>query len=64
MGTVERVLVTDTGADGLALGRSEREAPETDGEIVFTAPARPAVGSFVQVRITEAETYDLKGEML
>ena len=64
VGTVERVLVTDTGADGLALGRSEREAPETDGEIVFTAPARPAVGSFVQVRITEAETYDLKGEML
>lgn len=64
VGRVERVLVTDVSAEGLMLGRSQHEAPETDGEILFTAPAAPAVGSFVDVRLTRAETYDLRGEML
>ena len=63
IGTVEKVLVTDA-RDGLFLGRSQREAPDADGAIVFTAKEAPAVGSFVQVRITGAETYDLKGERL
>lgn len=64
VGTVEKVLVTDVGEDGLCLGRSQREAPETDGEIVFSAKHAPETGSFVQVKITKAETYDLMGEML
>ena len=66
VGTVEKVLVTDVGKDGFLLGRSHREAPETDGEIVFTGKgcAVPAIGSFVQVKITRADTYDLMGEML
>ena len=63
IGTVEKVLVTDA-RDGLFLGRSQREAPDADGAIVFTAKEAPAVGSFVQVCITGAETYDLKGERL
>lgn len=63
MGTVEKVLVTDA-RDGLFLGRSQREAPDADGAIVFTAREAPEVGSFVQVRVTGAETYDLKGERL
>lgn len=63
IGTVEKVLVTDA-QDGLFLGRSQREAPDADGAIVFTAKEAPEVGSFVQVRITGAETYDLKGERL
>ena len=64
LGSVERVLVTDRGEDGLVLGRSEREAPETDGEIVFTAERPPEVGQFCQVRLTRAEAYDLMGEMV
>ncbi len=64
LGSVEKVLVTDRGEDGLVLGRSEREAPETDGEIVFTAARPPEVGQFCQVRITRAEAYDLMGEMV
>ncbi len=67
VGTQEKVLVTAIGDDGLLLGRSHREAPETDGEIVFTRPAdmpEPEVGSFVTVRITQADTYDLMGEMI
>lgn len=63
VGSVEKVLVTDTAADGRALGRSQREAPETDGEIVFTTKGEVRVGEFAQVKITKAETYDLTGAM-
>jgi ribosomal protein S12 methylthiotransferase len=65
IGSVETVLVTDLNEDGMALGRSRTEAPETDGEILFTCGSRkPDIGSFVQVRITDAKTYDLTGEMI
>ena len=65
VGTVEKVLVTDIGEDGTLLGRSQREAPETDGEILFTTEdALPEIGSFVDVRLTQADTYDLTGVMV
>lgn len=63
LGSVEKVLVTDVSEDGFILGRSQFEAPETDGEIVFTAKKQPRIGSFVNVKITKADTYDLMGEM-
>ena len=65
VGSVEQVLVTDTGDDGLCLGRSSREAPETDGEIVVDCgETLPEAGQFIPVRITEADAYDLRGKML
>ena len=66
VGTVEKVLVTDVGEDGFILGRSHREAPETDGEIVFARKGKPVpeIGTFVNVKLTQADTYDLMGEML
>ena len=65
VGSVEKVLVTDLNDEGIALGRSSREAPETDGEILFHLNGKhPEIGSFVQVRLTEAKSYDLLGEML
>ena len=65
IGLAEQVLITDTDGNGNCLGRSCREAPEIDGEIyVSCANARPEPGQFVPVRITEAEEYDLRGEML
>ena len=64
VGTVEKVLVTDRSDDGFLLGRSQFEAPETDGEIVFTGKGSPEIGSFVQGKITSAKTYDLTGEVL
>ncbi|MBQ9211700.1 MAG: 30S ribosomal protein S12 methylthiotransferase RimO [Clostridia bacterium] len=66
LGQVEQILVTDVNeAEALALGRSRLEAPETDGEIVFHyGEKKPEIGSFVPVRLTQAETYDLMGEML
>ena len=64
-GSVEQVLVTDTDGRGNVLGRSCREAPETDGEIyVFCKDARPEPGQFIPVRIDSAEEYDLRGTML
>ena len=65
LGTTEKVLVTDVAENGLLLGRSQREAPETDGDILFTTEGdTPEIGSFVQVRLTRADTYDLMGVML
>ena len=65
VGSVEQVLVTDAGGDGLCLGRSSREAPETDGEIVVeTGRTPPEAGQFIPVEITEAGAYDLRGKML
>ncbi len=66
VGATEKVLVTDVGEDSFLLGRSQREAPETDGEIVFSRKECPVpeIGSFVNVKITQADTYDLMGELL
>lgn len=64
VGTTCKVLVTDVGEDGFILGRSQFEAPDTDGEIVFTAKEAPEIGTFVNVKITRADTYDLMGEMV
>ncbi len=64
VGTTERVLVTDIGDDGMILGRSQFEAPDTDGEILFTAAKTPTIGEFVNVRIIKADTYDLMGVMV
>ena len=65
VGEVEQVLVTDTDGRGNALGRSCREAPETDGEIyVSCVNARPEPGQFIPVKIDSAEEYDLRGTML
>jgi len=65
VGDVEQLLVTDTDGCGNCLGRSSREAPETDGEIyVSCGDARPQPGQFIPVQIREAQTYDLRGIML
>jgi ribosomal protein S12 methylthiotransferase len=56
------VLIERALGDGVYLGRSFREAPEVDpGIIVRGGQAEP--GSFVDVRITHAYTFDLAGKM-
>ena len=42
-------------------GRSQREAPEVDGEIRFSCATRPAVGDYVPVLITDSDGADLIG---
>lgn len=61
VGEEAEVLVEGT-REGLAYGRSQREAPEIDGKILFPpkSPVRP--GEFRRVRVTQAQEYDLVGE--
>jgi ribosomal protein S12 methylthiotransferase len=56
------VLIEGQG-DGLAIGRSYRDAPEIDGLVLIPdGQGVPDVGSMVPVRITAAMDYDLVGE--
>ena len=47
---------------GVLVGRSYRDAPEIDG-VVYIKRGKAALGEFVQVTITEADEYDLRGEV-
>jgi ribosomal protein S12 methylthiotransferase len=62
VGATVRVLVErlDLG-EGLWVGRSDREAPEIDGEIRFSYEPEPRVGDYVEVEITGCEGVDLVG---
>lgn len=67
--TVERVIV-DGFSDGILVCRSQYESPEVDGEILVRyspeafggVSAESLVGQFIDVKITEADEYDLVAE--
>lgn len=59
VGTFEKVMVDDC-VDGTLVCRSQFESPEVDGEILVKGEAE--IGSFINVRITGADDYDLIGE--
>ena len=61
VGKVYRVLV-ERKRGNRYVGRSEFEAPETDGNIYFGSEEPIEIGSFVDVKITSAKAYDLMGE--
>jgi ribosomal protein S12 methylthiotransferase len=67
IGTEEKVLV-DGFQDGVLVCRSEFESPEVDGEILVKVPSGVApaslVGTFLKVRITGADEYDLIAEVI
>ncbi len=48
----------------IAMGRTYRDAPEVDGVVRIPFKGSPPLGEFVQVKITEAHDYDLKGRLL
>ncbi|MEG2859047.1 MAG: 30S ribosomal protein S12 methylthiotransferase RimO [Clostridia bacterium] len=47
--------------EGHYVGRTALEAPEVDGSVLFTAKDALKPGQYVQVRLTGADAYDLKG---
>jgi len=55
------VLIEGQG-DGIAVGRSYRDAPEIDGMVVIEGDA--PIGEIIPVRITGAMTYDLTGSLV
>ena len=67
VGTVEKVLA-DSFTGGVLVCRSEFESPEVDGEILVKLPegmdGGSFVGTFLQVRITGADEYDLIAEVI
>ena len=62
VGTVAKVLVTGREGDAF-IGRSILEAPDADGVIRFRSAKALTEGSFVNVQITDADEYDLYGEV-
>ena len=60
VGRTLEVLV-ETSAEGQVVGRSYREAPETDGEVTVRGCQVPA-GRWVAARITATDGIDLLGE--
>jgi ribosomal protein S12 methylthiotransferase len=65
VGRIEPVLVEGISRESNLLleGRTRFQAPEIDGCVYITA-GEANVGELAQVRITEAHTYDLVGELL
>lgn len=46
------------------VGRSYRDAPEVDGEVLFKSEKKLKPGNFYDVKITDYDEYDLFGEVL
>jgi ribosomal protein S12 methylthiotransferase len=63
VGTTQRVLIDGTASPESPFwkGRTSRQVPEIDG-VVYVSKTSGAPGEFMEVRIIEADTYDLVGE--
>lgn len=60
--TVEVLVEEQEALTGRYRGRSQADAPdEVDGQVIFTADKDIPMGSFVQVKVTDARDYDLMG---
>jgi len=63
VGMIYKVLIEENPEDGVFIGRTFFQAPEVDG-MTFVYGDGLAIGSFVDVRITDAIVYDLSGEVV
>ena len=61
IGSICEVLVEGQEDNGLYYGRSQWEAPETDGKVYIKLADGLEIGSFVMVEIVDAEDYDVTG---
>lgn len=60
IGSVQQVLIDGVDADG-AIGRSFADAPEIDGQVYVADGQNLNIGERVDVKITDADEYDLSG---
>ncbi|HOQ31931.1 MAG TPA: 30S ribosomal protein S12 methylthiotransferase RimO [Candidatus Hydrogenedens sp.] len=65
VGKEYKVLIDDYDKEkNLWIGRSYAEAPDVDGVIWISSPRTLQIGGFYQVKIEEAEIYDLYGKVV
>ena len=63
IGKVYRVLI-DRAEGSSYVGRTEYDSPEVDNEVIVTADKKLHAGSFYDVKITDAEEFDLLGVVI
>ncbi len=65
MGQSVRVLIDEAQKEepGTYIGRTERDAPDVDGQVVVHSAKKLSPGDFVDVHITDSLEYDLVGEV-
>ena len=56
-------VLAEIKADDIFIGRTAFDAPEIDSNVYFTAEGEGILGEIVDVLITDADEYDLKGEL-
>ena len=67
IGKILDVIVDGLDEDGAYIGRTEYDAPEIDGTVIFRdlkGNRRLVPGEFVKVRIEDAFDYDLTGTLI
>ncbi|MEI7829134.1 MAG: 30S ribosomal protein S12 methylthiotransferase RimO [Prolixibacteraceae bacterium] len=57
------MVVIDRKEEDYFVGRTEYDSPEVDGEVLISN-SKLKIGQFYQVRITDAEEFDLHGEII
>jgi ribosomal protein S12 methylthiotransferase len=62
IGLVLKVVI-DRREEDYFVGRTEYDSPEVDGEVLISS-SNLKIGQFYQVRITDAEEFDLHGEII
>ncbi|MCX5386065.1 30S ribosomal protein S12 methylthiotransferase RimO [Streptomyces sp. NBC_00083] len=64
IGDTVRVLVESIDDEDGAVGRAEHQAPETDGQVIFTESAGLAPGRIVEAKVVATEGVDLVVELV
>lgn len=59
----QMTILLEGAGEGLTIGRSYRDAPEIDGWVLIEEDNLP-LQRFVQVEVTEAMVYDIKGRVI
>jgi ribosomal protein S12 methylthiotransferase len=62
VGTSQKVII-DRKEDGHYVGRTERDAPEIDNEVIVRSERDIQIGTFCSVDIVDASEYDLVGRL-
>lgn len=63
LGTLQRVIIDRIEGD-YHIGRTEADSPEVDGEVLIKTTEPLATSHFYNVRITDADEFDLYGEIV